>query len=569
MAPSRSTVSSSSTARAAKGQREGLARSRAGTAWSALRDRWPEVWPWAPAALAAAYALVVLANFSSLITAINMDSDVSIALMIGKLVGSAPHASQVVLGNHPWYEPLWFLDLTSGFPGYRQLWEIAPAAWSLVGLAVLTWSAWWALGRRAAILTASALLCVGTAGRMMFFSFDWHGPTVVHTVFLGAVVVWLAGRAQPLRLREMSAVALGMGAISALPAAGDSLFLYWAILPLLFTCALLVWRTRSPVHWQALAVAVEVAVVALAGGAVLHHAMVRDGWTSLPFRPNFASTSVLGHNFVLLAQAYTNLAGGNFFGTRVNFANSVTFASGLLFLGALVCVPFELYRRVRRSVPAPVSLDPVAARRVAYIAFWATSLAITTAAFVFSSVPVDANSARFLLAGYVGVGALLPLLATRGRGWSVIVTSAVCLFAVIASFQVIRNPFQPQLNFPTPQRAQALARFAKAEGVTDGYAGYWDAADLTWMSRFGVRVYPVSQCTPQHLVICPYNIGISSWYTPRRGARSMLIVDHGIQLPLVNAPDPKDGAPTATTTIGDLTVYVYPFDIASNFNRIY
>jgi len=323
------------------------------------------------------------------------------------------------------------------------------------------------------------------------------------------------------------------------------------------------------VHWQTLAIAVQVAVIALVGGAVLHHAMVRNGWTSLPFRVSFVSTSSLVHNVVLLLQAYTNLAGGNFFGTPVKFANSVTLASGLLFMAAFVCLPFELYRRAKRSPPAPVSLDPASARRVAYATFWATSLAITTAAFVLSSVPVDANSARFLLAGYVGVGALLPLLAMRGRRWLVSVTSGVCLFAIIASFQVIRNPFQPQLNFPTPQQAQALARFAKAEGVTHGYAGYWDAADLSWMSGFKVRVYPVSRCTPRQLVICPYNIGISSWYTPRRGARSMLIIDHGIQLPLLSAPDPTDGAPTATTTIGDLTVYVYPFDIASKFNQIY
>jgi hypothetical protein len=518
-----------------------------------------------------------VANFSSLITAINMNSDVSIAPMIGKLVGSAPHSAQVVLGNHPWYESLWFLDLTSGLPGYRQLWEIAPAAWSLIGLAVLTWSAWWALGRRSAMLAASALLCVGTAGRMMFFSFNWRGPAAVHAAFLGAITVWLAGRARPLRVREISAVGLGMGALTALPATGDSLFLYWAILPLVFTCVLLVWRTRSPVHWQTLAIAVLVAVIALVGGAVLHHAMVKQGWTSLPFiTVSFASTNSIVHNVVVLLQSFTSLAGGNFLGlhnysrpTPINLADATTFASGVLFLAALVCVPFELYRRATRSASAPVSLDPVGARRFAYVAFWATSLAITTGAFVLSNVPVDADSSRFLLPGYVGVGALLPLLAMRSRGWLVSVTSGVCLFALIASFQVIEKHFQPALKFPTPQQAQALARFAKSQGVNHGYAGYWDAADLTWMSRFKVRVYPIAPCKAGRLAICvgSYDIGISTWYTPRRSAKSMLIVDHGIQLPQLSAPDPVNGAPTTTTTIGDLTVYVYSYDIASNFRR--
>jgi hypothetical protein len=279
----------------------------------------------------------------------------------------------------------------------------------------------------------------------------------------------------------------------------------------------------------------------------------------------FVSTGSLVNNIVVVAQSYTNLAGGDFFGKPFNLTNAATLTSGLLFIAAFVFVPLELYRRGRTSLPAPVSLEPAAARRFGYTTFWAASLAITTAVVVLTNVPVDANSARYLLAGYVAVGALLPLLAVRSRGWMASVTAAVCLFALIASFQIVRNPFQPQLRFPTPEQGQALARFAKAEGVTYGYTGYWDAADLTWMSRFRVKVYPVSQCAQPRLVICPYYIGISSWYTPRPGTRSMLIVDHGIQLPLISAPDPTDGTPIASAAIGDLTVYVYPFDIASKF----
>jgi hypothetical protein len=34
---------------------------------------------------------------------------------------------------------------------------------------------------------------------------------------------------------------------------------------------------------------------------------------------------------------------------------------------------------------------------------------------------------------------------------------------------------------------------------------------------------------------------------------------------VVTAPDTRDGSPIASTNIGDLTVYVYPYDIASRF----
>ena len=555
----------SSSAATASVDRAPAARARAAQLWEVLRERWPQLWPWAPLALAGVYGIVVLVNFSSLITAINMDSDVSIALMIGKLVGNAPHGAQVVLGDHPWYEALWFLRLTSGLPGYRQLWEFAPMLWSLAGIALLGWSAWSVFGRWPAALVASALLCAGTAGRFMFFSFDWHGPTALHTVFLGALVVWLAGRARRFATWQLVAIALAMGLISAAPATGDKLFLYWAILPLLFTAGLLVWRTRAREHWRILAVAVGIAVIALAVGAVLHERMVAMGWTGTPFQIYFAATTVLLNNFVLLVESYVNLAGGNFFGLPASGANIATFASGALLLAAIACLPFALRRRMAGAAPAPVSLDPLAARRFAYIAFWTSSLIITSLAFVLSSAPQDANSARYVLAGYVAVGALLPLLALRNRVWKAAVTAGVCAFALIASYQVIQNPFQPQLKFPTPQQAQALARFAKAEHVGYGYTGYWDAADLTWMSGFDVKVYPVNECSSQNLAICPFDIGISSWYKRRPNTNSMLVLDHGIPLQTVTAPNPADGTPIASTTIGDLTVYVYPFDIASHF----
>ncbi len=517
--------------------------------------------------LAGAYALVVLVNFRSLITAINMDSDVSIAPMIGKLLGSAPHGALVGLGDHPWYEPLWFLHLTSGLPGYRHLWEVAPAAFTLIGIAILAWSAWSALGPGPAVLAATALLCAGTAGRFMFFSFDWHGPTAVHGIFLGALMVWLAGRARTLATWQLAAIAVLVGGLSAAPAAGDKLFLVWGIAPMLVTAGLLAWRVRGAASWRLLGTAVAVAVIALVVGKLLRDDMVGMGWTSTPFPVGFASATKVVKNAALLVESYTNLAGGDFLGGGYASAvDAATYITGALVLALLVGLPFATRRRAARDRSASPAPDPAAARRFAYVVFWVSSLIASSAAFVFSDAPVDANSARYVLGGYVALGALLPLLATRGRRWQAGVTIGVCLFGLVACYQVIRDPFQPQLRFPTPQQAQALARYAKSEHVTYGYTGYWDAAGLTWMSGFNLKAYPVAQCHPPSPTMCPYYIGVSSWYTPRRGTNSMLVIDHGIQLRSVTTPDPADGRPIASTSIGDLTVYIYPFDIASRFS---
>ena len=86
-----------------------------------------------PVLFALAYAAAVAVDFGTIIHAIYSDSDTAIAPVIGHLMGSAPPGSRVVLGNHAWYEEYLFLRLTSGLPGYRQLWEIAPLLWSLAG----------------------------------------------------------------------------------------------------------------------------------------------------------------------------------------------------------------------------------------------------------------------------------------------------------------------------------------------------------------------------------------------------------------------------------------------------
>jgi hypothetical protein len=511
---------------------------------------------------------VVLVNFSSLITAINMDADAVIAPVMGQLLGGAQHGSLVLLGNHPWYEALLFLRVTSGLPDHRQLWDVAPAVWSIAGIAILAWSAWRALGAWSAALVASALVCAGSGGRFMFFTFDWRSLAALHTVLLGALLVWLVDAAERLRIWQLVLAALAAGAVSAAPMSEDPLFLYWAILPLLAASFLLVWRTRSRAHWRTLIVVVGIGIVAVLGGKLAHHVMFDHGWRAVPLPVSFVAPEALVKNVVLLIESYTYLAGGTFFEAHTDFVGTTLLLSALLLSSALVCLPLELRRRAVQAAPAPVALDRAASRRFAYVAFWASSLASTTTVFVLSSAPVDSGSARYLLAGYVAVGALLPLLAMRSRGWRASVTAGVCLFALIAAYQVVRQPFAPQNIFPGPQQTNALVRFARTEHVDYGYASYWDAPELTWLSYFKVKVYPVLQCAPPSLTICPFDlVRVDSWYKPRPKTSSMLVVDKGLLPILVSAPDPAFGKPRAITTIGDLDVYVYPYDIAARFGK--
>jgi hypothetical protein len=103
-----------------------------------------------------------------------------------------------------------------------------------------------------------------------------------------------------------------------------------------------------------------------------------------------------------------------------------------------------------------------------------------------------------------------------------------------------------------------LVGLLERKGVTRGYAGYWDAQNLTWQTRLRLLIAPVNRCTPTQL--CPYNFfTIRSWYVPHPGP-SFLLLDDTNQA-IVGAP-PFARKATDTYRFGPLTLYLFHYDIA-------
>jgi hypothetical protein len=123
---------------------------------------------------------------------------------------------------------------------------------------------------------------------------------------------------------------------------------------------------------------------------------------------------------------------------------------------------------------------------------------------------------------------------------------------------VLDGAFDP----PISHYGSAVARVAREHGVTDGYAGYWDATSLTWSSHERVTVRPLLECqNPAGANICPFFLDrVPSWYVPRK-RRTFLLVDPG-SLYVVALPAGL-GQPIASVPIGPLSMYIYPYDIAS------
>lgn len=519
------------------------------------------VW-WLPIALAGVYGLIVLGRFRGLTAYVYTNSDFAMAPVIGHALGSTPPGTHVMIGDYGWYEPLVFIRFTDWLPFHRQLWDVAPLLFDVGALALLVWSVRRAFGVWSAALVGAAVVCLGEGGLIAFVAFNSHGATAVHAVVLGVVLAWLAPRERVIPWPWLAIGSLGLGLLSG-AAVPDHLFLVWGLAPFVLAAILVAWRATTPATLRLVAFALATTAVALlAGGAftaVMHHNGV--GTAAVPL--TFAASSALPGQFVEMLEDLTQLVSGDFFGLPIDFVGVATFASGALVLGAVAMVLIELRRRVRLAAArAPGRGSETVTPRFAHTSFWSICLVVSLGAFTFGSFGGGAGGARYLLAAYIAVAALLPLLVERGFGFRLSLAAAVSLLALLSTYQLVRGPVNPQVRSPSTGEENAFARFAASHDLKYGYAGYWDSLPFTWASDFRVNVFPVFQCAQGSLTLCPFpTVTVSSWYSPRPHTRTFLIVDP--TEPFVSAPDPALGKPTSTAVIGHLQIYVYPYDIAS------
>jgi hypothetical protein len=111
----------------------------------------------------------------------------------------------------------------------------------------------------------------------------------------------------------------------------------------------------------------------------------------------------------------------------------------------------------------------------------------------------------------------------------------------------------------------AIDSFAHRYRATYGYGIYWDAVTITWHTNFAVKIYPVKRCGRHEGRYCPlyHADSFTAAYIPRRHLRTLFIFDGRFGY----APVASLGLPIAGEQVGRLTLYAYPYDIASRLLR--
>lgn len=523
------------------------------------------------ALVALANLLVLLAQAPTLARDLYLNSDNATALVLPALSGHALPGAIVNLGDHPWYEPWWYMRATAGLPGYHQLWEIAPFVLGLLGIAAVVACAWLALGPLAGLLCAAALLAASETLRGDLYTPETHGLVVLHLGVLCGALLLVQRWARASRLAPARLLLLGVPFVI-FTGAGltDQLLLVSGLAPFVLAPLLCWLRLRDPA-WRAVsAFAIATAVLAGIVALLLAHVMQEQHVVHAPFPIDFVASEAIVSGLQNLLVAFLTLGGGAFFGAPVSGGNLLTFLAGALVLLALGLVARLLWRWARIPAPASESLAPALAPRELFLAFWGVVLVCGLGAFALTQLSNTASNTRYLLGAWVALAALLGVLATVPLARAVpraraALLAGVAVFGLINIHAELATGVQPSGPAPNLRLAGAIERFAAAHGARVGYGSYWDSAPVTWETHQHIKLFPIQQCDAGVGWCIFYGADISSWYLPRPHTRTFLLTDARPGIPLeVTAPPTGFGHPIAGESLGEgLSIYIYNRDIAS------
>ena len=213
---------------------------------------------------------------------------------------------------------------------------------------------------------------------------------------------------------------------------------------------------------------------ALVSKGALAGLQLLGGFKTQPLITRFVSMDQLPHNFYLFCESILNLFGADFFGRDVfNLGTGVI----LIHAAVIVLVIWAVCEAGVRVIKGEESL---------MIALLWASLAFNLMAFVFSTSPLDAGTARYLVTVPV-FGALIAAMSWQklgGEKYAVYVLPVVaCAYVGAFAVQVFRPIAKPPVN---------VIRFLEENGLREGYGSYWSASILSVISDGKIAVRQVA-----------------------------------------------------------------------------
>jgi hypothetical protein len=491
---------------------------------------------WLPLFVGAAYVVTVAAVGPDLVRDLHWNTDISGPLALAeRLRGDGP----VSIPHFGTWTTYWFLLATRGLSGHEHLWEALGYAFTLTAALLLGWATARVAGRWAGVTAGAAALLVGPFALRPLMTLVYHVTNPFTAAVLGAYLVLLP------RSRSIW-LAVGVGLLAGANAASDPLLWVAGIAPFALAAALLARLLRSRAIAARAGATLGVTIVSAVATSLVMRGL---GYhvVGLDLKP--VSPSELPGNVEHLVRMAALLGGANY-----AFEPGYPAEPWRLLVALLVLV----------AIAAPVAaalkliLGRAAPLERAFACYWGAASVLLCLAFVVTPNARDLGppSTYYLLTLSLAAGAGIALLAAGSRAAQIAVALGVTFVGAANIAGIVDGRAGGSPALATYERP--LVDLLEREGVTRGYAGYWDAQNLSWQTRMRLLVAPVTRCTTTQL--CPYDFfTIRSWYTPRPGG-SFLLLD-GTNNVVAGAPPFVRNAKDSRR-FGPLTVYLFDYDIA-------
>jgi len=523
--------------------------------------RW---WRFAPLLLAIAYLIALGVQFGHVIAATYLDADNASGPVIGQLFGEAPASANVVVASHGWYWTLLFELATKWLPLHRQAWEAFPCAMALASAALTTAAVWRIAGRAAACLTGVLLICLSPYALHWLLSPVTHGQTWFCIAVLGWWLVEISLGTFDGRPRLAFVLAVAVGIFTGV-AASDPLARIGGLVPfvlgLLVGCLPSIRRGnyRSTVIALVTLLVTAVAWLGISIAMSALNVLNEPGLNMI----SLATGDQVTHNLNLWWQSIAVLGNGDFFGMNVTVTSVLALVCAALSIAAVLLIPRICWHEMRQG-PQTKPTTWATPRR-ALLVFWSLSAGLLSIAFIVSNAPVDITTNRWLVGVIYAVAVVIPVAASGRSLTEALAVGGTILVALSGAVAMSRGTiFNLEAGLPSDGVISRVEQIAALEDLRIGYAGYWDASPMTWASHERIRVYPVYGCIDGRQ-LCRFVVHtISSWYTPRPNIRTFVIVDP--TLPWLQVQPTSLGRPVATYHIAQLTMYVYPYDVAARIH---
>lgn len=506
--------------------------------------------PWfplvVPCVLALTYLVSLVFRFPRLIVWENADSDVASAYVLTDAV-SHGHTGPVVMSTQGSWVPLWYGLLTHGLSFHRVLWEISPALLTLAAaiLIGLTVASLTSLLRGA--LAVGLIVAASPIALVNFTAAFHHNTTIPGAALLGAYLVWSAVR--PRGTGKLVAGGIAVSLIIGTFVASDELLVVVGLVPFLAAAVLRWLRTRDS---RGLA-----AVIAVTAGSVIVAAITSEVMRSLDFvttTPDLRFTGkLIPVHAIWLLQGLLRIGNGLSVGHRARLPSMLVIAAAVVTIAAILA----LYWRACRSMVRPAGAGSGRARDL-YTLYWAGSLLCAAAAYVLTTI-VRAPTDRYLIIVVPALAATAPLAIISSRtAWLSATAASVFMLASILALLPggVRSVIYDGGSTPEAQR---IMKYVSSQHLSVGYAGYWDAANLDWITHGRLHVYPITDYFGPTEPM--YQTRVQSWYRPRPHTPSyLLLAPYDLDL---RDRLPRDlPLPQREVHIGPITLAVYPYDIA-------